>query len=75
MVLERQRRWDEGRGSARFSGVLFQGGKIDDHVIFTVPSFIYLFNHDWAKSPTFLNLAACTLLQSYNNVHSNLVML
>ena len=46
MVLERRSWWDERRGSARFSGVLFQGGKVDDHVIFKVPIFIYFFNHD-----------------------------
>ena len=36
----------QGEGSRRFSGVLFQGGKIDDRVIFKVLTFLYVFNHD-----------------------------
>ena len=61
----------QGRGSRRFSDVPFQGRKIDDHIIFNIPTFLYFFNHDWAKSLTFFNLTTFILLQSYNNVNSN----
>ena len=71
MVLEWQRWRDEGKGSRRFNGVHFHGGKVDDHVIFEVPTLLYVFSHDWAKSPTYFNVKTFTLLQSYSNVNGN----
>ena len=62
-----------GRGSRWSYSVLFQGEKIDDRLIFKVPTFLYFFNHDWAKSPTFSNLQFL-YTQSYNNVNSILIM-
>ena len=55
---------------------LFQGEKIYDHVIFIfkVPTFLYFFNDDWARSQLFY-FTTFTLLQSYNNVNCNSVML
>ena len=73
MILEWRCWWDDERWSRYFFGIIFQGGKIYDDVIFTVSIFHYFFNDDWAQSQTFFNYTTFTIIQSYYNVNSNSV--